>query len=83
MTSYYPVRGGYSGSDVFCGTFFVVISHGSNTITWDYGAALSFRLSTHYAFHSSPADYGVMGGTFFVVVAVVSTNVYWRLGAAL
>jgi len=42
--SYYTLRGGYSGSDVFCGAFYINVRTAFSAGSWSIGAALSFVL---------------------------------------
>lgn len=40
VTSYYPLRGGYSDSSVYCGEFYVNEYFSFSRTTWGFGAAL-------------------------------------------
>lgn len=82
-SSYYAIRGGYSGYGANCGVFFIVAGTGAGGYSWYIGAALSFRLSTHYTFRGGFSLDGIRCGAFFDAVSDSSNATAWHRGAAL
>ena len=83
FSSYYTLRGGYSGHGIYCGVFFVRVNYTASGTVWIGGAALSFKLSTHYTLRGGNSGNGAYCGVFSVAARNAFSYSYWSTGAAL
>lgn len=81
--SYYPVRGGASGTGFSCGLYITNMSIHDNFNGYFIGAALSFKLSTHYPVHSGGPSNCDVSGAFLCLMSHAGSLTYWDNGAAL
>ena len=77
------MRGGSNGRGDFCGAFYVRSRNIDSTTSWDFGAALSFKLiASYYALRADSADGDFRCGIYMIYMAVNGLNKGWGTGTA-
>ena len=77
------MRGGDPRFGDICGVFFVYLGNVFSSALWYCGAALSFKLSTHYSMRSCLSSLSYNCGSLCINMASNAAYANWTFGAAL